>query len=81
MNVRLLLFSGMVTALIGAATGLAISQIERNPSQMTYKPAHEYQSMYKKYWVITGAIAGFVMGAAVQRVRQLKEERDQELYK
>ncbi len=81
MNLRLILFSGVVTALIGAGTGLAISQIERNPSQMTYKPPYEYQTIYKRYWVVSGAVVGFVIGAALQRVRELKEERDKELYK
>jgi len=74
MNFRLVLFSGLVTALVGAGIGYGISRIERNPSQVNYKNPYNYQIIYG-----AGAALGFCVGAGLQMVKELKEERDREM--
>jgi hypothetical protein len=79
MNFRLVLFSGLVTALVGAGIGYGISRIERSPSQVNYKNPHHYQLIYGRYFAATGAGIGFFVGAGLQMVKELKEERDREM--
>jgi hypothetical protein len=79
MNLRLVLFSACVTALVGAGIGFGISRIERNPSQIRYQNRYVYQSMYQRYFTGAGAGAGFVIGAGLQIVKQLKDQRDREM--
>ena len=79
MNFRLVLFSGLVTALVGAGTGYGISRIERNPSQVNHRNPHHYQIIYGRYLTGAGAALGFCVGAGLQMVKELKEERDREM--
>ncbi|MDY7050655.1 MAG: hypothetical protein RPG89_19110 [Microcystis panniformis WG22] len=79
MNFRLVLFSGLVTALVGAGIGYGISRIERNPSQVNYRNPHHYQIIYRRYLTGAGAAMGFCVGAGLQMVKELKEERDREM--
>jgi hypothetical protein len=79
MNLRLVLFSACMTALVGAGIGFGVSKIERNPSQIIYKNRHHYQAIYAKYFTLSGAIAGFLVGAGLQGVKELKDARDREM--
>ncbi|CAO5057063.1 MULTISPECIES: hypothetical protein [Microcystis] len=79
MNFRLVLFSGLVTALVGAGIGYGISRIERNPSQVNYKNPYNYQIIYGRYFAGAGAALGFCVGAGLQMVKELKEARDREM--
>ena len=79
MNFRLVLFSGLVTALVGAGIGYGISRIERNPSQVNYKNPQSYQIIYGRYFAGAGAALGFCVGAGLQMVKELKEARDREM--
>jgi hypothetical protein len=79
MNLRLVIFSAGMTALVGAGIGYGVSQIERYPSQILYRNRYIYQAMYEKYFTVSGAIAGFLIGGSLQAVKELKEQRDREM--
>ena len=66
MNVRVIIFSGIMTALIGAMLGLAINYISERESR-------------RPVAVIGGAVLGFVVGSAAASVRQQKNEEYEEL--
>ena len=68
MNVRTIIFSGIMTALIGAMIGLAINHISQRESRRTIA-------------VIGGAVIGFVVGSASDSVRQQRNEEYEELGK
>ncbi|MDJ0577615.1 MAG: hypothetical protein QNJ65_20955 [Xenococcaceae cyanobacterium MO_234.B1] len=59
MNFRTVIFSGIMTALIGAMLGLAVNHISERPSRRPMS-------------LIVGASLGFVIGAAYQAVEQGK---------
>ncbi len=79
MNLRLVLFSGLITALVGAGIGYGMSRIERNPSQVNYKNPYNYQIIYRRYLTSAGAAIGFCVGGGLQMVKELKEARDREM--
>ncbi len=66
MNVRTIIFSGIMTALIGAMVGLAINYISQRESRRSIA-------------VIGGAVIGFVVGSAADSVRQQRKEEYEEL--
>ncbi len=72
MNRKLIGFSGLFTALIGAAVGLAAAELAENQYASPI-----YQNMHRKY-AIGGAVLGLLVGAGQESVRQLKEQRDRE---
>lgn len=61
MNFRMVIFSGIMTALVGAMIGLAIAHIAERVER-------------KKIILITGATLGFAIGASSQCVIQRKNE-------
>ena len=61
MNVRVIIFSGIMTALIGAMLGLAVAKIGQ-------------RELRTKGIVIGGAILGFAVGAMHESVRQNKDQ-------
>jgi hypothetical protein len=61
MNVKLIIFSGIMTALIGAMLGLAINYIGQRPER-------------RKIALIGGSSLGFVIGAGYEAVRQNKDK-------
>jgi hypothetical protein len=65
MNYRTIIFSGIITALIGAMIGLAISRIAQKVER-------------RKIIVIGGATVGFVLGAFQQAIVQQKKEEYEE---
>lgn len=72
MNVKLIAFSGIVTALLGAGIGFAVAQLFPCPytSQI-------YKDLEQKYAII-GAVAGLLIGSSQEMIRELKQERDAE---
>ncbi|MGK7873058.1 MAG: hypothetical protein AB4426_07020 [Xenococcaceae cyanobacterium] len=66
MNIRGIILSGIITALIGAMIGLAVANI----SQREFR---------ERAMLIGGAILGFGIGAVHESIRQQKDQRDEEL--
>ncbi len=64
MNIKTIIFSGIMTALIGAMLGLAINHISQRTSR-------------KPVAVIGGAVLGFVIGSAYQAVQQNKPDEEE----
>ncbi len=67
MNQRKILFSGITVALLGAALGLVLSTLFDPP----YTSKH-YRHI-RRIYVIAGGAGGFLYGASVSAVQQLKE--------
>ncbi len=64
MNIKTIIFSGIMTALIGAMLGLAINHISQRTSR-------------KPVAVIGGAVLGFVIGSAYEAVQQNKPDEEE----
>ena len=64
MNIRTIIFSGIMTALIGAMFGLAVNHISQRTSR---RPVS----------VIGGAVLGFVIGSAYEAVQQNKHDEEE----
>lgn len=80
MNSRLIIFSGIMTALVGAVIGLAATKIgSPNFNQLKYEGQY-YQDLYKNYALI-GAGLGFAIGVGQECIRELKAERAKDLGK
>jgi hypothetical protein len=78
MNIKLIIFSGIMTALIGAVIGLAATKIgQRNFNQLEYSDQY-YQDLQNKY-VLIGAGIGLAIGMGQQCVRELKTQRNSEV--
>ncbi len=63
MNIRKIVFAGIITALIGAMFGLAVTRIAQRPQR-------------RKIMLVTGATLGFAIGAFQESVQQQKKIRD-----
>lgn len=72
MNVRLIVFSAAVTAVIGAGLGVATAQMTGNRFV-----SQAYQNLDTKYAVV-GAGMGLLVGGSQEAIRQLKKQRDLE---
>ena len=64
MNVRTIIFSGIMTALIGAMLGLAINHISERESR-------------KPVALIVGSVLGFVIGSGYEAIQQNKPEEEE----
>lgn len=65
MNIRKVIFAGIITALIGAMFGLAVTKIAQKERR-------------EKILVVSGATLGFVIGVFQESVQQQKKLRDDE---
>jgi uncharacterized membrane protein YgaE (UPF0421/DUF939 family) len=72
MNAKLIVFSGIVTAFVGAGIGFIAANLLPCPytSQM-------YKNLDQKY-LIVGAVAGLLIGSSQEMIRELKQEQDAE---
>ncbi len=72
MNKRRILFSGVITSAVGVGLGVVIFQLAPIPYS---------SSMYcnlKRDYLIMGGIAGLLLGASQETIRQLKRKCDQD---
>jgi hypothetical protein len=77
MNFRTIIFSGIVTAAIGATIGLAAARIgQRDFNQLRFEGKY-YEGIQNRY-ALVGASVGLAVGLGQECVRQLKAERDRE---
>ncbi|NJL02385.1 MAG: hypothetical protein HC838_15565 [Spirulinaceae cyanobacterium RM2_2_10] len=72
MNRKLIGFCSVMTAVVGAAVGVATAELAANNYASPI-----YQNMHRKY-AIGGAVVGLLVGASQEGVRQLKAKRDRE---
>ena len=72
MNNKRIIFSSIVTAAVGVGLGLVIVQLCPTPYT-----GEIYQNLKQRYGLI-GGVAGLLVGASQEAVRQLKKQRDQE---
>jgi hypothetical protein len=72
MNNNRIIFSGIVTAVVGVGLGLVMVQLFPTPYR-----GEMYQNLDHKYGLI-GGVAGLLFGASQEAVRQLKRQCDQE---
>ena len=64
MNVKTIIFSGIMTALIGAMLGLAINHISQRDAR-------------KNVALVVGSTLGFVIGAGYEAIQQNKPEEEE----
>ncbi|WP_330202547.1 hypothetical protein [Cyanobacterium sp. Dongsha4] len=65
MNLKMMLFSGIMTALIGLMLGLAVSEISQRVQR-------------RNIVIVGGGVLGFVLGFTYQGIKQEKDERQKE---
>jgi hypothetical protein len=73
MNGKLILFSAIVTAGVGAVMGLGLAEM-RSDSYFDRASSH---SLHQRY-AIVGTGIGFLFGAGLESVRELKKQQDRE---
>ncbi|MGF1478735.1 MAG: hypothetical protein ACFB4I_04520 [Cyanophyceae cyanobacterium] len=73
MNIRLIIFSSLVTTGIGAVFGLATAEIVAPKYESQF-----YQDLKDRYALI-GAGLGLAIGAGQETLRQVAKEKDKEL--
>ncbi|HIK46746.1 MAG TPA: hypothetical protein IGR64_18010 [Leptolyngbyaceae cyanobacterium M65_K2018_010] len=66
MNIKVIVFSSILTALCGAVLGLGVAEISKNQ----YVSRH-YQDLSVKF-ALVGAVLGAAVGAGQEAVRELK---------
>ena len=72
MNYKRIIFSSLITAILGTGIGWVIGRAIPNPHT-----AEIYQNLGRKYAIVGGSV-GLVMGYTQEALRQLKEQRDRE---
>lgn len=70
MNNKLIFLSAIITAIVGAVLGIASAEMSNNRYQ-----SRLYQNIHAKF-ALVGGVAGFIIGAGQESVRQLKVKRD-----
>lgn len=71
MNRKLIVFSALFTAVVGAVIGLVAARMHQG-----HFASSLYQDLGRKY-AIAGATAGLLVGAGQEAVRQLKHQQHQ----
>ncbi|AFY78860.1 hypothetical protein NIES593_16475 [Hydrococcus rivularis NIES-593] len=79
MNIKLVIFSGIITALLGSVLGLAAAHIGQKDFNQPRYESQFYSDLHYKYYGIIGAGLGFAIGVSQECVRELKAKRDKEL--
>ncbi|NEQ30395.1 MAG: hypothetical protein F6K04_05260 [Leptolyngbya sp. SIO4C5] len=64
MNARCIVFSSLITCLVGAMLGLGLAEINRD----------RYPSQMHGQYAIAGAMGGLLIGAAQEALRQKAEQ-------
>ena len=64
MNIKRIIFSGIMTALVGAMLGLAINHISQRDAR-------------RKIAVVGGAALGFVIGSGYEAIQQNKPDEEE----
>lgn len=77
MNYRLILFSGIMTALLGGLFGWALSYIGQPDLNRTRFESEFYRDLYRRYPLI-GAGAGFVTGCGFAVIGQTRRKEDRD---
>ncbi|NJL44883.1 MAG: hypothetical protein HC922_02280 [Leptolyngbyaceae cyanobacterium SM2_3_12] len=72
MNSKVVIFSGLVTALVGVIIGLGAAEISQNE----YVSRH-YDNLPLKF-ALVGAGVGAIAGAGQEAVREIKAQQDKE---
>jgi hypothetical protein len=76
MNLKMVMFSGVLTALIGSVIGLASAEIgQKDFNQLKFEGRY-YQDLHNKY-VLFGASIGFAVGIAQECVRELHIKQEE----
>ncbi|MBD2773204.1 hypothetical protein ICL16_14285 [Iningainema sp. BLCCT55] len=75
MNIKLIIFSGIMTALVGAMLGLAAAQIGQRGFNQPKFEGQYYQDLHNRYTLI-GAGLGFIVGVGQECVREMKTDRE-----
>ncbi|MBW4698749.1 MAG: hypothetical protein KME03_12800 [Aphanocapsa lilacina HA4352-LM1] len=68
MNVKLIVFSAVITAIVGAVLGLGVAHLRPTPYT-----ADLYQNLPQKY-ALVGAVAGLLIGAGQECLRQMQQQ-------
>jgi hypothetical protein len=72
MNRKLLLFSGLITMVLGAGLGWILSDMFPARYRSTLYPDQTLS------YVLIGGTGGFLFGVSMEALRELKEQRDLE---
>ena len=72
MNYKRIIFSSLITAVLGTGIGWVIGRAIPN-----HYTAEIYQNLGRKYAIVGGSV-GLVMGYTQEALRQLKEQRERE---
>ncbi|MEB3312124.1 MAG: hypothetical protein VKJ02_18005 [Snowella sp.] len=80
MNIKLILASGVMAALIGTMIGYGIGRIKllRGTSQINSYYSQYYKNLYSRNYLWIGAGAGLAIGMGQECVRQMKQQNDKE---
>ncbi|MGF1480805.1 MAG: hypothetical protein ACFB4I_15195 [Cyanophyceae cyanobacterium] len=74
MNIKLIIFSGLTTAVLGAFLGTAAAEVTRDDLRQV-KYEHLYQDLYDRYTPWIGAGLGLAIGTGQQCLRELDKEQ------
>ncbi|MGF1494779.1 MAG: hypothetical protein ACFBSC_20500 [Microcoleaceae cyanobacterium] len=83
MRTRLILFSGIVMALVGTVLGLAVSKMHQQKYQCCDgvtrldDPGFNRSRAPGRY-ATAGAVMGFVIGSAIEGIRQVSPEEQEQ---
>ena len=80
MNFKLIIFSGVVTAMVGVVLGLATAEMSRGELQPIKLTNNQFkQDLVYKHYGLIGASIGLIVGISQECVRELKYIKEQEL--